>query len=107
MASYIIQCFLFNAPIDLDLVFRVTFLFLVNAFHISYYSSSCSRLDETCSHVIAILFKAQEAVMRGLHETSVTSSACAWNNKFKKHVEAEKMSSIQLTISGKQAKRRS
>ena len=62
-----------------------------------------SMLDETCGHVVSILFKAQAAVMMGLHQTSVTSSTRTWNNKFKKRAHAERISSM-LTLSGRHTK---
>ena len=62
-----------------------------------------SRLDETCGHVVSILFKAQAAVMMRLHQTSVTSSTRTWNNKFKKRAHAERISSM-LTLSGRHTK---
>ena len=65
------------------------------------------RLDETCSHAVAVLFKAQAAVMLGLNNTASTSKACQWNRQFRTSVQADKVKNIELTLSGKQAKRRS
>ena len=51
-------------------------------------------LGEVCSHIAALLFKAQTAVMLGLTEKSCTSKACEWNCQFKKKVEPSTMTSI-------------
>ena len=60
-----------------------------------------------CSHAVAMLFKAQAAVMLGLNNTESTSKACQWNRQFRTSVQADKVKNIELTLSGKQAKRRS
>lgn len=56
---------------------------------------SC-RLDETCSHVAAILFKTQAAVVLGLNKGASTSKACEWNKVFRKNVTASKIKDMQL-----------
>ena len=55
------------------------------------------RLDETCSHVAAILFKTQAAVIMGLNSTSCTSKACQWNKAFKSKVAACRVAEMKLS----------
>ena len=59
------------------------------------------RMDETCSHVVAVLFKAHMAVLLGLNKTSATSTACQWNRQFRKNVSAAKVQDITFTQKGK------
>lgn len=45
-----------------------------------------NSLGEVCSHVAAVIFKIQTAVMLGLTKHSSTSEACPWNKTFRENV---------------------
>ncbi|XP_072037064.1 uncharacterized protein [Amphiura filiformis] len=46
------------------------------------------RLDESCSHVAAVLFKVEAAFRLGYTRTACTEQPCLWNKSFTKNVEA-------------------
>ena len=54
------------------------------------------RLEETCSHVAAMLFKLEATVRLGYTASSCTSEACQWNATFLKNVNAAPISDIVL-----------
>ena len=63
-------------------------------------------MDETCSHIAAILFKTQAAVIMGLNKPSCTSKACEWNQAFKKCVTPAKAADIKTGLSSASTKRK-
>ena len=54
---------------------------------LSAHCQCMAGMGEACSHVAAILFKIQTAVLLGLNEKASTSKACKWNQQFSKKVE--------------------
>ena len=62
----------FDFDFDFDYLYISTFL--------------ANSLGEVCSHVAAILFKIQTAVMLGSTKRSSTSEACRWNKTFRENV---------------------
>jgi hypothetical protein len=61
-------------------------------------------LGEVCSHVAALLFKVEIGVKLGLNSTASTSTACKWNNAFRKEIEPMDLKDIQRHISGLRVK---
>ena len=62
------------------------------------------RLDETCSHMAAILFKVQAAVLMGMNTIAGTSKACTWNQAFRRSVTPCKVQDMDISLSGKKRK---
>ena len=52
------------------------------------------RLDESCSHKGAILFKIEAAVRLGCNKQAYTDVACKWNNDFVKKIEGKEIGDI-------------
>ena len=52
------------------------------------------RLDESCSHKGAILFKIEAAVRLGYNKQAYTDVACKWNNDFVKKIEGKEIGDI-------------
>ena len=53
------------------------------------------RLASACSHVAALLFKCQSAVLLGLNNVACTSKECEWN-KSRKQADPLPLSQIQF-----------
>ena len=56
------------------------------------------RLDETCSHMAAILFKVQAAVLMGMSTVAGTSKACAWNQAFRRNMTPCKVQDMNFSL---------
>ncbi|CAC5384490.1 unnamed protein product [Mytilus coruscus] len=66
------------------------------------YCAHCScmaGLGEVCIHVGALLFKVEMAVKIGITQTSSTSKACQWNNRFRKETENLEVATRNQAIS--------
>ena len=53
-------------------------------------------MDETCSHVGAILFKMEAAVRIGFTKVTPTDLPQLWNQNFTKDIDADKVTSILI-----------
>ena len=63
---------------------------------IAAHCSCMADLDESCSHIAALLFKIEAAVRSGFTRRSCTEEACSWNVDFVKKIEPAEISRVRF-----------
>ena len=64
-------------------------------------TSWCSFMagtSQSCNHVIAVLYKIDYALQKGLLNPSCTSTSCSWNKSTKRDIEPKKIKNISIKV---------